>query len=75
MAKWSRERASTHQPCQACQGRTATRLCDGVLQRPSWHVCNAPLCESCAVRHGAADYCGACGLTRGIIQRDPGEEG
>ena len=76
MAKWSRQRAYTRGVCEVCGVREGTRLCDGVVARvPSWRLCNAAMCDQCTTRWGTADYCRVCGLVRGIIERDPGEEG
>jgi hypothetical protein len=76
MARWSRGRSYVRQNCVVCGEKSGTRLCDGVISRSPWRLCNRPLCEGHALRRGrAADFCPACAMARGYATREAGEEG
>jgi hypothetical protein len=62
--------------CTSCRTRDATRRCDGVLRgRVPWTVCLTPICEACLVKHGRAEFCRNCGVTRGYATREAGDDG
>ncbi len=79
MGRWTRRRAggsSARRGCGQCLRAEATVGCDGVVAKEPWTLCNKPLCPACATHVPAgADFCKDCARTRGLLPREPGEEG
>jgi hypothetical protein len=79
MGAWTTRRARgsvARRGCQACHRAEATVACDGVVSKDPWRVCDRLLCPACATHvPGGADYCRAHAIARGLISREPGEEG
>jgi hypothetical protein len=77
MSQWTRAQGyRVGVRCTSCRTHDATRRCDGVLRgRVPWTVCLTPICASCAVPHGRAEFCRHCAVTRGYARREAGEEG
>jgi hypothetical protein len=75
MAKRTRRRGGTIR-CQQCGGPEGPWGCDGVVSKAPYRICNRALCERCRVHVPAgADYCRTHAIERGLVSRDPGEEG
>jgi hypothetical protein len=79
MGAWTKRRAggsTARRLCEGCYRLGVTVACDAMVSTAPYAVCNRLLCPACATHvPGGMDYCRAHAIERGVIPREPGEEG